>query len=139
MLVNDPNDFELEDIPTSSAPVPSTSKSPSIISPGVDKLAGAVADNFGRILDIASSIAELEHMRIQSDIYRNELREKRLLLAEEAKAYIDSRKVEIDGTVDKLNCIRLLMRDYYRYGHYSLSSEDFSKIISNVLDRLGEL
>ncbi|MBD5133060.1 MAG: hypothetical protein HDT38_01095 [Clostridiales bacterium] len=136
--MNENNDFEL--VPSTRA-VPSLqpqAPGPAIISPGVDKLAGVAADHFGRILDAACAITEIQQMKVQADICVAQLREQRLMLAEEAKAYVSKIEAETDRTVQKVEVIRRMMQDYYRCGQDKLSSEAFSKIVSDVLDRIGE-
>lgn len=133
------NDFEV--IPCTRA-VPSPQEqtpNPALISPGVDKLAGAVADNFGRILDVACAITEIEKLKVQANVYVTQLREQRLMLEEETRAYVTRIEAETDRTVQKVEVIRRMMQDYYRYGQDKLSSSEFSKIISNVLEQMGEI
>lgn len=133
------NDFEI--IPsTRDVPLPLTQTPDSaLISPGMDKLAGTVADNFGRILDVACAITEIEKMKIQANVYVAQLREQRLMLEEETKAYVRKVEAETDRTVQKVEVIRRMMQDYYRFGQNKLSSSEFSSIISNVLEQMGEL
>lgn len=133
------NDFEV--IPsTRTVPSPQVQTPDSaLISPGVDKLAGAVADNFGRILDVACAITEIEKMKVQANVYVTQLREQRLMLEEETRAYVTKIEAETDRTVQKVEVIRRMMQDYYRFGQDKLSSSEFSKIISNVLEQMGEI
>ena len=104
---------------------------------GKDKLLGAVADNFERIVDIASDIVEIEKMNAQADSFIRELKEKRRMLAEEADAYVKKIKVETDATVSKVEAIRLMMQDYYLHGKEGLTGEEFSKIIQEVINQIG--
>lgn len=133
------NDFEV--IPsTRTVPSPQVQTPDSaLISPKVNKLAGAVADNFGRILDVACAITEIEKMKVQANVYVTQLREQRLMLEEETRAYVTKIEAETDRTVQKVEVIRRMMQDYYRFGQDKLSSSEFSKIISNVLEQMGEL
>lgn len=133
------NDFEV--IPsTRTVPSPQVQTPDSaLISPKVDKLAGAVADNFGRILDVACAITEIEKMKVQANVYVTQLREQRLMLEEETRAYVTKIEAETDRTVQKVEVLRRMMQDYYRFGQDKLSSSEFSKIISNVLEQMGEL
>lgn len=133
------NDFEI--VPSTRA-VPSPQshpQNPAQISPGLDKLAVAVADNFGRILDVASSITEIEKMKVQANVYVAQLREQRMMLEEETRAYVAKVEAETDRTIQKVEVIRRMMQDYYRFGQNKLSGSEFSKIISDVLDQMGEL
>lgn len=108
-------------------------------SPGHDKLAGAAADNFGQILDLAASIVEIQKMQVQADSCISMLREQRLMLAQEAEAYVKKLNADTDATVNKLEVIRRMMNDYYHAGQSKLSGEEFSKIMSDVLDRMGDI
>ena len=108
-------------------------------STGIDKLAGAAAENFGRILDVAATVVEIQKMQVQADACIGMLREKRLMLAQETEAYVKKMNAETNRVVSKAEVIRHMMHDYYIYGQEKMSSEDFSKIISDMLDRMGEL
>lgn len=133
------NDFEVVSSTRITPSLQTQTSDSSLISPGVDKLAGAVADNFGRILDVAYAISEIEKMKVQSNIYVTQLREQRLMLEEETRAYVSKVEAETNRTVQKVEVIRRMMQDYYRFGQNKLSSSEFSKIISNVLEQMGEL
>lgn len=133
------NDFEVVSSTRITPSLQTQTSDSSLISPEVDKLAGAVADNFGRILDVAYAISEIEKMKVQSNIYVTQLREQRLMLEEETRAYVSKVEAETNRTVQKVEVIRRMMQDYYRFGQNKLSSSEFSKIISNVLEQMGEL
>lgn len=133
------NDFEI--VPTTrGVPSPqSHAQNPARVLRGMDKLAGAAADNFDRILDAAFAITEIEKMKVQANVYITQLREQRKMLEEETKAYVAKVEAETDRTVQKVEVIRRIMQDYYRFGQDKLSGSEFSKIISDVLDQMGEL
>ncbi len=129
--MNENGDFEIVATPRGT-PAPRSS------SPGVDRLASAAAENFSRILDAADAIIEIEKMKVQADVYINELREKRLMLEAGTRDYVAKVEARTDQTVRKAEVIRLMMQDYYRFGQDRLSGAAFSEIISDVLDRMGE-
>lgn len=108
-------------------------------SAGLDKLASAVADNFGRILDVAATVVEIQKMQVQADACIGMLREQRLMLEQETEAYVKKLNAETDATVNKVEVIRRMMRDYYSFGNTKLSGDEFSKIISDVLDHMGNI
>lgn len=135
----DSNDFEIVPSTRTALSPEKPAGGPAAVSPAVDKLAGAVADNFGRILDVACAITEIEKLKVQADVYVTQLREQRLMLAEETRAYVTKIEAETDRTVKKVDVVRRMMQDYYRFGQDKLDGSEFSKIISDVLDHMGEL
>lgn len=108
------------------------------ISHGLDKLSGTIADNFERILDLAVSVAETKKMQAQADAYTDMLREQRQMLEAETDAYVKKLSMDTNATVTKVDTIRGIMSDYYASGQSKLSGEEFSKIISAVLDKMWE-
>lgn len=108
-------------------------------SEGLDKLASAAADNFDRILDVATTVVEIQRMQVQADTYIGILRENRLMLEQETEEYVKKLNAETDATVNKVEAIRRLMHDYYTSGTTKLSGDEFSKIISDVLDHMGNI
>lgn len=106
-------------------------------SPGCDQLTEAVANHFGQILDIAASVVEIQKMQVQADACVRMLQEQRQTLEKEAEAYVKRLNAETHSTVSKAEVIRNMMSDYYRFGQNRLSGEEFSKIISDVLDHMG--
>ena len=80
---------------------------------GYDKLVSAVAENFGRILDIATTVAEIQKMQVQADACIGMLREQRLMLEQETEAYVKKLNAETGATINKVEAIRRLMHDYY--------------------------
>lgn len=110
---------------------------------GKDKLMGAVADNFGRILDLASSIAsskaEIDRMNAQADANIRELEEKRKMLETETEAYVKRINADTNATISKVDAIRALLNEYYACGKDTLSSEAFSSIIQDIISGIGFL
>ena len=106
---------------------------------GVDKLAVAAADNFDRILDIAATIVDIQKMQVQADACICMLHEQRMMLKEEAEAYVKKLQAETSATINKAEAIRKMMNDYYYSGYDKLSGDEFSAIISNILDHMGAL
>ncbi len=106
---------------------------------GYDKLVSAVAENFVRILDIATTVAEIQKMQVQADACIGMLREQRLMLEQETEAYVKKLNAETGATINKVEAIRRLMHDYYCSGYTKLSGDEFSKIISDVLNHMGNL
>ena len=67
----------------------------------------------------------------------NQWEEKRKLLEVEADSYVKKLNAKTDSTVSKVEVIRRMMQDYYLYGKGQLSSEEFSKIIQDVIAKIG--
>ncbi|MCR5107991.1 MAG: hypothetical protein K6B28_07480 [Lachnospiraceae bacterium] len=127
------NDWDVEHVNGEIVDSPNSQ----FLTPGKEKLLGAVAENFGRIVDIASAIVEIERMDAQTDAYISELEEKRKMLAEEADAYVKIQNAKTNAVVSKVEIIRMMMQDYYNYGREGLSNEDFSKIMQQVISQMG--
>lgn len=106
---------------------------------GKDQLLGAVADNFDRIVDIASSIVEIERLNAEADAHIRELEEQRKMLSEEADAYVKVLNAKTHNTVSKAEVVRQMMKDYYIHGKDGLSGEEFSKIITDVIAKIGDI
>lgn len=62
-----------------------------------------------------------------------------MMLKEEAEAYVKKLQAETSATINKAEAIRKMMNDYYYSGYDKLSGDEFSAIISNILDHMGEL
>lgn len=108
-------------------------------SAGLDKLASTAADNFDRILDVATTVVEIQKMQVQADACIGMLRENRLMLEQETEAYVKKLNAETDAAVNKVEVIRRMMHDYYTSGTTKLSGDEFSRIISDILDHMGNL
>ena len=106
------------------------------VSRGVDKLAGVAADNFDRLMDVASAFAEIQKMQVQADAAVSMLREKRLSLEAETSAYVRRLRAETDASLGKLEIVRCMMKDYYHSDQTKLSGEEFSRLILDVLNSL---
>lgn len=128
------SDFEI--VPSTRERIANRSQQSST---GLDKLASAAADNFGRILDVAADVVEIQKMQVQADACIGMLREQRLMLEQETEVYVKKLNAETDATVNKVEVIRRMMRDYYSAGNTKLSGDEFSKIISDVLDHMGNI
>ena len=130
------DDFEVIP-PTRGVVEPKKKNTPDIS--GKEHMLHAVADNFGRILDVASSIVEIEKINVQANAYISELEEKRKMLVEETDAYVRKLEADTNSTVSKIEVIRQMMKDYYESGQKTLSGEEFSKVITDILNRMGDL
>ncbi len=97
-------------------------------------LTQAMADNFPRILDIATQCVDILKIRELSEAQLKELREKRKLLVTEADTYVKKKNADTDSFKTRGETIRLLLEDYYKYGgSEKLPAEDFIKILEKTL------
>ena len=76
-------------------------------------------------------------MKVKADTYIRELEEQRKMLETEADSYVKKLNAKTDSTVSKVEVIRRMMQDYYLHGKGQLSSEEFSKIIQDVIAKMG--
>lgn len=101
---------------------------------------GAIADNFGHILDLVSNIAEIEKMKVQSNAVLRQMEESRKNLLAEAEAYVTKKNADTNSVIQKMQYVREMMRDFYQYNNNAnLSGEDFSRIISSIVSEIGRL
>lgn len=107
---------------------------------GVDKLAGAVADNFPRILSLAEGIAEIKKMQVQSEAVLKQMDKQRENLLAEAEAYVRKKNADTNDVVEKMKVVRDMMNDYYRYsGNANISGNDFRMIISDIVNSMKQV
>ncbi len=102
---------------------------------GADHLQHAVAENFDRVLDCARIVVESKALLAQADAYSAKVDADCRKLAQETKAYVDKLEAESKSKLAKGDLIRHLLQDYYKSGQAPLSSQDFSAIVSQVIDR----
>lgn len=104
------------------------------------RVGDAIADNFGKILDLASNIAEIEKMKVQSAAVLRQMEESRKNLIVEAEAYATTKNADTDSVIRKMQIVRDMMRDFYENNNNAnLSGEDFSRIISSIISEIGRL
>ena len=100
-------------------------------------MAHAIADNFGRILDVASALAEVERIGAQADAYVKASKADCEKLAQETESYVRKLQAETDAKVDRVEVIRRMMQDYNNAAQKNLSSKEFFRIISKIIDDGG--
>lgn len=104
------------------------------------KVADALADNMGSIIEIARDIIDIQKMKVQSEAVLAKMEQDRKMLLAEADAYVMKKTVDTKSVVDRMKIIQELLRDFYSYNQKSatgLSGEEFTKIISDVLATMG--
>lgn len=102
-----------------------------------NKVVDTVVDNFGSILNLAYDITEIYKMKVQSDAVISKMEQDRKTLLAEAEAYAIRKNVDTNSIIEKMKLIQEMMRDFYKYNNSNMSGEDFSKIISDVINQLG--
>jgi len=107
-------------------------------SQGSEHLMNAVADNFATILDLASDIVSIQKMKVQSDITIAHMREAREQLLAESQAYVQKKDADTRSIVERMEVIRSMMNDFYQHSS-QLTSEDFCKIITEVVNQMGKM
>lgn len=101
--------------------------------PCSDQIVGILADNAGRMLDLAMEIVDIKRMQLQTDAYVGILRERTRAMREEADAYVKRLGAETDSVVRKVEIIRNMMMDYYKEGNTNLSGEVFAEIMEVII------
>ncbi|KUO74922.1 MAG: hypothetical protein APF81_08190 [Desulfosporosinus sp. BRH_c37] len=105
-----------------------------------NKLADALEDNMGSIIEIAKNIVDIQKMKVQSEAILAKMAEDRKMLLTEAEVYVMRKNVDTKSVVDRMRIIQDLLRDFYSYNQTNatgLSGEEFTKIISDVLATMG--
>ena len=107
-------------------------------SQGGEHLMNAVADNFDTILNLASDIVSIQKMKVQSDITIAHMREAREQLLAESQVYVQKKDADTRSVVERMEVIRSMMNDFYQHSS-QLTSEDFCKIITEVVNQMGKM
>lgn len=103
-------------------------------------LSNVVADNFPQILNLAADIVEISKMQVQSNAVLRQMEESRKTLLAEAEAYAKKKNADTDSVVKRMEIVREMMRDFYQSnGQQCLSGEEFSRIISSIVNEMGKL
>ena len=103
-------------------------------------LTQAAAQNFGRILDLAGGIVEIQRMKVASDALLAKMEADRKQLLALAEAYVLMKNADTNSDTARMNVIRLMMQDFYQFCQQSnvqITSEHFKQIITNIVDQMG--
>lgn len=119
--------------PQTFAPVWST--------PGADKLAGAVADNFdaifGLVTDLVQSNIRAEQMRGQVRLLETETRARIQALEAQTKVYVEKMRMETDRIVQQAEVIARMTERYSTIPKENrISFDEFFKIIELIVDKI---
>ena len=104
-----------------------------------NKMIGAVADNFDKILSLAGDLVSIQKMKVQSEIMISEMRAAKEQLLAEAEVYVRKKDVDTRSVVARMDLIREMMKDFYEHSPQGLTSEDFRKIITEIIDKIGKI
>lgn len=104
-----------------------------------DKLVNTISDNFGNILNLANDIVEIRRMEVQSEAIIAKMKEDRANLLAEAEAYAKRKNSDTTSVVEKMKVIQEMMKDYYQFNNSNMTSEDFSKLITEIVTQMGRI
>ena len=104
-----------------------------------DRLLNSVADNFGNILNLANDIVEIKKMSVQSEAIIAKMKEERAILLAEAEAYAKRKNADTTSIVEKMKVIQAMMKDFYQFNNSNMTSEDFSKVITEIVTQMGRI
>lgn len=99
----------------------------------------SIACNMGNIINLAQNMLELERMKVQSDAILEKMKQDRDTLIAEAEAYAKRKNADTNSVVERMRIIQDMMRDFYQYNNSSMSGEEFSKVISDIITQMGRL
>ena len=104
-----------------------------------DKAMDMLSNNFENILNLASSILEIQKMKVASEACLAKMAEDRKRIVDEAQAYALKKRADTSSVVDRMNVIRSMMQDFYAHSQGNLSGDDFCKIITEVVNQMGRV
>lgn len=104
-----------------------------------DKLVDATVKDFGRIIDTVQELVRIKAMKVQSEAVLKKLEEDRKTLLAEAEAYAQKKNADTKSVVDRMNVVRMMMKDFYDANNGSVTSEDFRIIITETINQMGRL
>lgn len=104
-----------------------------------NKVANAIADNFGSILDLAYDIVETNKIKVQTDAIISKMKEDRESLLAEAEVYAKKKNADTKSIVERMRVIQEMMRDFYQYNNSSMSGDEFSKVVSEIVTQMGRI
>lgn len=133
------SDFEMRDLP---APKPDSDKTPMQTPTGLPnektQSSNVIADNFPKILDLAGDLLEIKKMKVASEAVLAKQREDRLSLLAEAEAYAKKKNADTADIVGRFTLVRDMMRDFYAANTGTMTSEDFQKVITSIIEQMGK-
>lgn len=104
-----------------------------------DKMVDATVENFGRIIDTVQDLVQIKKMKVQSDAILRKMAEDRKTLLAEAEAYAQKKNADTKSVVERMNVVRMMMKDFYEANNGNITSEDFRAIITETINQMGRL
>ena len=104
-----------------------------------NKLQDVLNDNMGSMIEIAKDLVDIKKMKVQSDAILAKMAEDRKMLVAEAESYALRKSIDTKSVIDRMRMVQDLLRDFYSYNQKNdsaLSGEEFTKIISDVLNTM---
>lgn len=137
--MDDFSDFEMVELPSSPKPLEvSSPKTPAGNFNGKIPTSKIVGDNFPKILELAGGILEIKKMKVASDALLAKMDKDRLALLAEAEVYAKKKNADTADIVARFTLVRDMMRDFYAANTGSMTSEDFQKVISSIIEQMGK-
>lgn len=104
-----------------------------------DRMVDAITGNFDKILSLVGDVVEIKKMKVQSEAVLRKMEEDRKALLAEAEAYALKRNADTKSIVDRMNVVRMILKDFYEANDGSISSEDFRIIITETINQMGRI
>ena len=137
--MSDFSDFEMMDLPSSRGDYDITRKQrPSALPNEKTQSTNVIADNFPKILELAGNVLEIKKMKVASEAVLAKQREDRLSLIAEAEAYAKKKNADTADIVGRFTLVRDMMRDFYAANTGTMTSEDFQKVITSIIEQMGK-
>lgn len=133
------SDFEMTDLPASKPDSDITPMQPPIGQPKENTpSSNVIADNFPKILDLAGGLLEIKRMQVASEAVLAKQKEDRMSLIAEAEAYAKKKNADTADMVGRFTLVRDMMRDFYAANTGTMTSEDFQKVITSIIEQMGK-
>ena len=102
-------------------------------------LLNTVASNFGRIMNLAEAFVSTYNKKVEAEIDINRRRELREQMIVEADIYIKKMQAQTTKEISKMEVVRSMMSDYYRFGSSTMTVEQFSDFVKMTLENVRGL
>ena len=138
--MNNYDDFEVIELPAKQADssIAKTVSNSPMKNSKRDTALNVLNDNLPRMIDLASNIVEIQKMKVASEAVLAKMKEDRLSLIAEAEAYAKKKNADTSDIVARFTLVRDMMRDFYAANTGSMTSEDFQKVITSIIEQMGK-
>lgn len=126
-----------EAVPVESVDAEVVAKDTQPLSKG-DRIVNAMTENFSEILNIASEIVSIKKMRVDAKIYQAKIDSNIKLLKAKTDKYLAEYHAETERRMQEMNKYQLMLKDFYLYNNGQLRSDDFAKIMEQVIKNKHE-